>query len=59
MNNTILKQLVETLQNINIPFQLKKQNINRNGIDNLAIKNNNNLQRVFLFLKNSLVIIIF
>jgi hypothetical protein len=34
MNSTTPKRHAETLQNWNIPFQLKKQNIYRNGIDN-------------------------
>jgi hypothetical protein len=35
MNSTTPKRHIETLWNRNIPFQLKKQNTYRNGIDNL------------------------
>ena len=35
MNSTTPKWHAETLQNWNIPFQLKKRNTYRNGIDNL------------------------
>ena len=35
MNSTTPKRHAETLRNRNISFQLKKQNIYRNGIDNL------------------------
>ena len=37
INSTTPKRHVETLRNWNIPFQLKKQNTYRNGIDNLAM----------------------
>jgi len=37
MNSTIPKRYAETLRNQNIPFQLKKQNTCRNGINNLDI----------------------
>ena len=36
MNSTIPKRHAETLRNQNIPFQLKKRNTCRNGIDNIA-----------------------
>ena len=36
MNSTIPKRHAETLRNRNIPFQLKKRNTYRNGIDNLG-----------------------
>ena len=39
-NNTAPKRHAETLQNWNIPFQLKKQNTYRNGIDNLGVDTN-------------------
>jgi hypothetical protein len=35
MNSTTPKRHAETLQNWNIPFQLKKRNTYRNEIDNL------------------------
>ena len=36
MNSTTSKRHVETLRNRNIPFQLKKLNTCRNGIENLG-----------------------
>jgi len=45
MNSTIPKRHAETLRNLNISFQLKKQNIYQNGINNLDI-NAKNVSRI-------------
>jgi len=38
INSTTSKRYAKTLWNQNIPFQLKKQNVNQNEIDNLDFK---------------------
>ena len=51
MNSTIPKRHAETLRNRNIPFQLKKRNTYRNGIDNLGHDRGYNLYKnnIFMF----------
>ena len=49
MNSTTPKRHAETLRNRNIPFQLKKRNIYRNGIDNLGSNKSSIRGRRYLF----------
>jgi hypothetical protein len=43
MNSTTPKRHAETPRNWNIPFQLKKRNTYRNGIDNLGMSIDKNM----------------